>query len=663
MQRPAPLEHRDDPRRRDALHAVCVYGLFGALWILASDWILGELVRDPAWRLHAGIAKGWVFIGVTAVALYLLLCRRPAAPGFDPDVQMSAAPPAAAAAGATAASASASASAAVPRRSSLLLWLVAAVIVAATVGVLRRDHEARVAHHAAQLDAVSELRTRQVEGWLRDRLSEARFAGGSAFFAGLCRRWRETGDLTARDLLMERLGELNLASGGRGAWVVDEHGEVIAGASGPDRSTPPALRSAALLAIGSGEVQFSGLYSDAGDTNKEWLDVVAPLAEANGPMRSAVVLRLDPNEFLLANLRTWPVPSPTAVTMLVRREGDHLVGARGHKPLPLSTPNLLSARAIRGEVAFGRVYEGLDHLGHPVLGVVRPVSGAEWFIVAKVDLAEIRAQALHDALPVVAVGALVLLGAVLGTFLLRERRALEAARADQARVLQREAELRRLGAELEAAENRERRKIAQDLHDDLAQTLAAARIRLASLCNDERAEVRSAARAIDGLVATANLSTRSLASQLAPPVLYELGLCPALEWLGEEIERTFGLKVTVLEDGQPKPLSLETSSIVYRATRELLINVAKHAGCDAAVVETVRDGDHIVVSVSDDGVGFDPARVEAVPHHGLGLIAARERLDLIGGTAEVHSAPGEGTVGVLSAPLATGASAPLHYVV
>ena len=84
-----------------------------------------------------------------------------------------------------------------------------------------------------------------------------------------------------------------------------------------------------------------------------------------------------------------------------------------------------------------------------------------------------------------------------------------------------------------------------------------------------------------------------------------------------------------------------------------MINVAKHAATDAAVVETLREGVRIVVRVCDDGVGFDSALMSTVPTRGLGLPSLRERLSFIGGMAEVSSVPGGGTVAVLSAPLAT----------
>ena len=165
--------------------------------------------------------------------------------------------------------------------------------------------------------------------------------------------------------------------------------------------------------------------------------------------------------------------------------------------------------------------------------------------------------------------------------LARRERAFEATRATaeelELRVAQRTEQLRALAADLEAAEDRERRQIARDLHDDLGQTLAAARIRLAALCDDARGDVRARATEVGALIDQANNAIRSLAAQLAPAVLHELGLVAALEWLSEEIERTFQLSVTIADDGRDKPLSQEARSILYRAVRELLINVAKHA--------------------------------------------------------------------------------------
>lgn len=225
------------------------------------------------------------------------------------------------------------------------------------------------------------------------------------------------------------------------------------------------------------------------------------------------------------------------------------------------------------------------------------------------------------------------------------------------RVAQRTEQLHVLASDLEAVEERERRQVARDLHDDLGQTLAAARIRLATLCDDPRPDVNSRAREVGSLIDEASGSIRSLAAQLAPAVLNELGITAALEWLGEEIERTFSLHVTVIDDGKPKPLNQDARSILYRAVRELLINVAKHAGTDSAVVESeCRDG-IVIIRVSDEGRGYAADQVTAGPHRRLGLISVKERLALIGGTVDIRTALGGGTRAVLTVPLASTRSA------
>jgi PAS domain S-box-containing protein len=234
----------------------------------------------------------------------------------------------------------------------------------------------------------------------------------------------------------------------------------------------------------------------------------------------------------------------------------------------------------------------------------------------------------------------------------RRERAAEAMHEElERRVTARTEQLRRMAADLELAESRERRQIARDLHDDLGQVLAAARIRLAALCKDDRDDVRRRALEVSDLVEQANRSTRSLAAQLAPAVLYELGLVPALEWLADELAIHFGLKTEVCDDGEPKPLSQEVRSLVYRATRELLINVAKHAGVDRATVTLTRDGASLRVLVGDGGVGFNPAAGTVNTGGGMGLVSARERLAHIGGRLDIRSVPGDGTEATLVVPL------------
>lgn len=242
------------------------------------------------------------------------------------------------------------------------------------------------------------------------------------------------------------------------------------------------------------------------------------------------------------------------------------------------------------------------------------------------------------------------------------RRAAEAAVAAQKkmaeslehRVQERTAQVRAIAAELSLAEERERRSLAQDLHDDLGQVLAIVKLKLTSLnetcgqCIDGRRF-----KEIEHLVDQANKSVRSLALQLSPPILHTLGLVPALEWLVEEMERVYGLVVHFHDDSEPKPLDERSRSLLFRAVRELLVNVAKHARIGHAELTSLCSNDQVLLTVTDEGGGFDHRNtLEAQPgKSGLGLLGMRERLAYIGAEMHVDSRPGDGTTITLTAPL------------
>jgi PAS domain S-box-containing protein len=140
---------------------------------------------------------------------------------------------------------------------------------------------------------------------------------------------------------------------------------------------------------------------------------------------------------LLHTLQVWPVPSNTGTAILVRRHGDQLVGLYGREPRPLSSPDLLPARVIRGEMPAGKAFQGLDFRGTPVLGAVSPVAGSDWHLVARIGLDEVSAESMRNTPWIVAAGALATLGAILIHLNLRQRRALVEARIAQAQQQQR----------------------------------------------------------------------------------------------------------------------------------------------------------------------------------------------------------------------------------
>lgn len=223
-------------------------------------------------------------------------------------------------------------------------------------------------------------------------------------------------------------------------------------------------------------------------------------------------------------------------------------------------------------------------------------------------------------------------------------------------VAERTASLRRLAAEVCLAEERERRRIAEDLHDHLGQALALLKIRLRELRGD--AVFGGHGGALDELVSLADEAiryTRGLTFDLSPPILYELGLGPALEWLGEDTARRHGLKVKVRDRDRPA-LPDDLKVMLWKSARELLHNVVKHAQArQVSVTLTARDG-RVSVEVVDDGRGFDPVQARRDAGERFGLFSIEERLRQLGGDLALETAPGRGTRVRLTAAIPGGES-------
>jgi len=223
-------------------------------------------------------------------------------------------------------------------------------------------------------------------------------------------------------------------------------------------------------------------------------------------------------------------------------------------------------------------------------------------------------------------------------------------------------QLRRLASELSLSEERERRRVAVELHDGVGQLLALIKIKLAGL--REGGEDGGLLEVL-ALVDQAIAQTRSLTFELSPLVLHELGFEAALEWLAAQLRDQLRIEVEFSDDGSEKLLGEELQVALFQAARELLHNVAKHAQATRVAVSVRRDNGEICVSVADDGAGFDPAEQaqRRGTQRGFGLFSIRERLRHLGGRAEITSAVGHGTQASLWAPLAdTGTSTSLRPV-
>ncbi|MGI9335665.1 MAG: hybrid sensor histidine kinase/response regulator [Gammaproteobacteria bacterium] len=203
-----------------------------------------------------------------------------------------------------------------------------------------------------------------------------------------------------------------------------------------------------------------------------------------------------------------------------------------------------------------------------------------------------------------------------------------------------QAELRRLASEVSLTEERERRRISAELHDGAVQNLGLMRIKLGTLRQTAAApHDLDAVEQIRDLLDQSIREVRSLMSELSPPMLYELGLEPAVEWLAERFHTRHHLQCTVESDAEARPLSSDVEISLFQAVRELLVNIVKHAEATRVAIDIHRLDDTLRIQVHDDGVGFDPDQVGTHPSDtgGFGLFNVRERLGLLGGQMSIES--------------------------
>ncbi len=214
--------------------------------------------------------------------------------------------------------------------------------------------------------------------------------------------------------------------------------------------------------------------------------------------------------------------------------------------------------------------------------------------------------------------------------------------------------LRRLTSELAIAEARERRVIAEDLHDHLGQSLAFVKLSIsqfrgnAIFCGFE-GKIEEIMSLLDQTIQY----TRNLTVAISPPVLFDLGLGAALEWLGERFQKQHGLRVAVTGADSVGDIPEELRITLFKAVQELLANVVKHARATEAKVTASRANGEVSVEVTDNGCGFD---FESLPRSGnhdnrFGLFNIQERMRFCGGLMDTRSQVGKGTSITLRLPV------------
>jgi len=384
---------------------VLVYAVFAALWILLSDAAVEWLFRDAAQVALANTLKGWFFVLVTSLLLYGLLRRRSGGEKVG--------------AGGTV------------RISRLPLVLLGIAIAVLTGGGIAHT----VIHHqqkeGARLQAIADLKARQVADWLKEHRGDAEYLQTSAHLAEQFRRWR-AGETAAGERLKARLEQLCRSRGFAAATLLEPDGERLWGSADAPQTLAAPLSEPARLAR-DGSIRRVGPYR--GDAGHVRIDFVVPLTALPPPF-PLVVLHADPHDWLYPALRDWPVPSLSGETILFRRDGADVhylndVRHGGIKVLELRLPlvngELMAAQVLRGEAAAGDIVAGRDYRAVATLGVAQAVHGTDWFVLAKLDRSELHAEAVRDSIWIGLAGLLALFVAGAGYYLQRQRGQLELA--------------------------------------------------------------------------------------------------------------------------------------------------------------------------------------------------------------------------------------------
>ena len=368
---PSFLRHRLTPG-----WIVLLYAGFAALWIIASDGLLNLLNGDQTLLVWMNVIKGLAFVGVTAGLLYLLLqgWRESVAGDKEGDT-------------------------AVPH-SQRCYWIVTliglAVLPLLGFGIVYL-HSPQLEREAyANLQAIADLKADQITRWLAEQQRDAEVLATDAGFARQVDQLLRQDDATLREEISARLDGLRTTYGYEGVVLLDAQGQPVI-AQGHHPGISPRLKPLLIQALTTNQIQHSDLYHD--ETGQVHLDWIVPVTvpESHRPV-AAVVFHIGPKNLLFPLIERWPTASPSAESLLVRRDGDsvlflnelrHQSGPALTRRESLSKTDLPATIAVRAGQA--GVMQGVDYRGTPVFAAFHPVADTGWQLIAKIDRAEVMA--------------------------------------------------------------------------------------------------------------------------------------------------------------------------------------------------------------------------------------------------------------------------------
>ena len=563
------------------------------------------------------------------------------------------------------------------KRPARVLWLIFIILAAGIIlsGVFiyqnKEKHFKKETEH--KLAAIADLKAGEILRWKTERLRDAEVFFRNPVFAVLVRDFfAYPKDSTLEKQLRTWMGLIQEGYDYDRVRLLDSRGVVRLSVPDTEEPLSPGMKRKVAETLQSRQITFVDFFRQE-HSRKISLALLVPIPDDQdgGRPLGVLSLRIDPEVYLYPFIQRWPSPSETAETLLVRREGNDAVflnELRFQKNtaltlrIPLGKQDVPSVKAVLG---WKGMVEGHDYRGVLVLAAVRAISDSPWFLVARMDVAEVYGP-MRETLWLIAllVGTLIV-GAGAGVGLIwREQRlhfyrersgaaeALQRANDElERRVEERTTEVRFLSSRLLAAQEEERRRIAIDLHDGIGGLLSAIKyqVEAAPRVNDLEAVVSLLQRAIE--------ECRRIQMALRPPLLDDLGLLATFNWLIREFQkRTPGLTVEKQFEVEEQAIPAALRTVIFRITQEALNNIAKYSGADWMLLSLRKTNGTLVLVVRDNGRGFEieKALTKESTERGLGLASMRERTELSGGTFCIESALDRGTVVQVTWPGKTG---------
>ncbi|NJD07880.1 MAG: PAS domain S-box protein [Methylococcaceae bacterium] len=407
--------------RRGILQVVLLYAAFGAMWILLSDKVLEWLTGDAAVLALASTVKGWAFVAVSSLLLYGGLRRLVGTAAERPQP--------------------------LPGLPGTMIAVMATVIILLVGLAIHSNSKRQAAMEMARLEAVADVKAGQLHDWFRERQGDGEFIRTSTFFAELFQQWQEQGDAEAGRRLQKRLQELRDAHGYSAVRLLNSDGGTLWSSDIDALDSDPELQEQVRTAARQGRVLNVALRGERGV--RAWFAFLVPIALVEP--HSIVALLATPSETFSRTLRDWPLSDIRGESLLFRRERDR-VQLFSDPDLTVQQQVPASAWPWREGVS-GAVQTVTDGSGEEWIGVARPVPDTDWWLLARMNRAEIDDASAKDAWWIALGGGLLLFTGVVVLMLQRQREQLAVVEAVRQSQDERLRALQLLGAVADASED------------------------------------------------------------------------------------------------------------------------------------------------------------------------------------------------------------------